>query len=320
MSQEDMWRQRLVEQTYGDSLTPGFARGTVAPPSGAGSPRSSADAAPQPFADAAPRRPVAATAPQWSTMARFGWAVAGLLAVVLAGVLGWLAHDGGGTRIVYVPVGMPASRQLGDLPPSTLERAVDPQLATPDAVAGGDATSGGPRLTPLTGSGAVPAPGNDRTIAPPRAKPAPHAAPARTTKRGAASPAVAPIAPVVAAPGFACIAGTGPAARTLCADPTLRQFDEQRQAAFAQVVAHGDAYLAALARQEQAKFVRHRDKCRDDACLTRAYTDLVVALVKLLPAGAATPPICMPQQYTRTPLMNCWPSRLREVRKPFYSK
>ena len=86
------------------------------------------------------------------------------------------------------------------------------------------------------------------------------------------------------------------------------------------VVAHNDRPLTVEAARLHTQFMRRREKCGDKECLRRVYSEWIVALVKLLPAGDATPPICLPEQYTRTPLMNCWPSHLRPIRRPFYSK
>ncbi len=311
------WRRRIVEERFGDSLTPGFARGGNVNLSGA-APWPTNPAPSRPAADDFRAPPTVRSAPpaqrQPGRSGAIGWAVAAVLAVVLAALVGWLAR-GGDRQIVYLPSWAAALHRDMTQPnsdPAAIESSPTPALPT-DVTSNNqavppDTTTTLPPIEPAT---AIPPVAMPRVMIPtPRRKlPTVSVKPARPTRS---------VLPALAA--LPCSAGTGPASRLLCADPTLRLFDEQMQLAEARVIAHGAKLLTAEAAKDRAHYLRRREKCTDAACLTRVYSDWIVALVKLLPAGDATPPICLPQQYTRTPIMNCWPSHLRPIRAPFYSK
>ncbi len=321
MTIDDGWRRRLAQERYGDSLTPGFARAPVAGTRSDDEPAAMYVRGQPPFAagSAPTSSPYRARSATWG--GNLGWAVAAVLALIVAAGVGWLLRDGAAPRIVYLPAATPSSTD----PTRAAESPAAPFANTEQTTE--TAPVPAPSVMPPTTARALPrgsvavvplAPTTKAAAPPKQRSRSAMATRSRPTKKAAAVPAGPSIG--AAASGFACVDGGGPASRTLCDNPTLRRFDEQMQVAQAEVVAHGDRQLIALADRDRATFLRHREKCADDACLTRVYTSYIVALVKLLPAGAATPPICQPEQYTRTPLMNCWPWRLRETRKPFYSK
>ncbi len=316
MSHDDGWRRRMAQERYGDSLTPGFARDTVA------GTRSTDDTTTMFFRGQASADNAGSIAPAPYRQrpsgpgGTLGWAVAAFLAIIIAAIGGWLAHGSRDPRFVYLPTATqssPPTASVGGSFPAFDDAEQTAAAAPPPPVV----------VSPSPIDRTLPSPSTDtdrpaqtaRTSTPAKR---PQAAPV-TKRRPATGIAVVPPS-IPPALQFACVNGNGPASRTMCDSPRVRRFDEQMQVAQAEVVAHGDRQLIALADRDRVVFLRHREKCDDEACLIRVYTSRIVALVKLLPAGAATPPICQPEQYTRTPLMNCWPWRLRETRKPFYSK
>lgn len=303
MTYDDAWRRRLADERYGDSLTPGFARS--APVAAEQVPA----VAPQGVYRAPPPQSPTAYASRWSGSRATGWAVAALLAVALAAAIGWIARGNGVLRYIDVPVPASSSRDTPATPTSGPVFPITPFAAPASvdrSVIALPPPSASPAAQPAT---ALPAPVATKMPVGKHRKPG---------INSTSAPAAA--APAAVAPGLSCVAGTGPASRRLCDSPRLRRFDEQMQAAQAQVVAHADQLLIGQMATGRERFFRRRERCGDEACLIRLYTDRIVELVKLLPAGAATPPICLPEQYTRTPIMNCWPSHLRPIRKPFFSQ
>lgn len=348
MAADDAWRRLLAEERLGEELTPGFAREklpplpslpplreAVRPPATHGAsatdasrPASSLVAEPTPLL---PRMREPASLLQRSR--RWLARVVVVLAIGAAAAVGWWSR-GTVRHIVYIPVQVAAVPRpmvpvLTALPPTAAVPATPPDPA---------AASAAPRAVPavhrpraVTSSAAVPKaarvaaagrPVNaSQTKAPPGInRPATHRPAAVPSRAAPTLPRpVAPVAPVPAPPTYACIAGTARAARTLCDDPVLNALDRQMQALAAVVAAGPDRKAAGKAAQTGERFVRRRDKCRDDACLSRLYGDRINDLTRLMPSSTVTAalPICMPSEYRRA-ATHCRASRHRKIRPSFY--
>lgn len=73
----------------------------------------------------------------------------------------------------------------------------------------------------------------------------------------------------------------------VCASPALSALRRQVHDLYVGVGTDGDPKLIAKAQREQAGFLKRRDRCKDNACLTRQYTHQVEALQKFRVKAAA---------------------------------
>lgn len=73
----------------------------------------------------------------------------------------------------------------------------------------------------------------------------------------------------------------------VCASPALNALRRQVHDLYVGVGTDGDPKLIAKAQREQASFLKHRDRCKDNACLNRQYTHQIEALQKLRIKAAA---------------------------------
>ncbi len=80
---------------------------------------------------------------------------------------------------------------------------------------------------------------------------------------------------------------TNRAEAAVCASPALSALRRQVHDLYIGVGTDGDPKLIAKAQREQAGFLKRRDRCKDNACLTRQYTHQIEVLQKLRTKAAA---------------------------------
>lgn len=90
-----------------------------------------------------------------------------------------------------------------------------------------------------------------------------------------ARPAPVPRPVVVARPSFNCRNARTRSERAVCASPALAARDRAMSARFYDAMGSLDGAGRRALRDSRDRFLAYRDRCRDDACIARAYDDRI---------------------------------------------
>ena len=104
----------------------------------------------------------------------------------------------------------------------------------------------------------------------------------KTADRDNVKPATAmPLLPPIKLSGVRCAPNSSRAELAICASPALTAKAREEHRLYSEVIANGDARSAAKAQRGQASLIKRRDRCKNNACIDRAYTRQIATLQKM---------------------------------------
>ena len=113
--------------------------------------------------------------------------------------------------------------------------------------------------------------------------PATHSKPPAHQSDGRAKPngQHPPVLPIITVSVPRCTGSSSRVETAICDSPTLTALDRQMRELSAGVIADGDQRLIAKAQKGEGSFIKKRERCKDDACISRVYAHRIEALQKL---------------------------------------